>query len=810
MARIPRRLAGIGASDLENNTEFDSYIGPSREITVDHVRGIIALHNGVAPGGLQFKHGEVAELATQISDRINGVDDRIDTIDGRVNAIDGRIDGIDLQVNNVDDRVENVERRYFNSLSAFLAEEIPVSINRVSTGVGKEASNWKSIATPGVPRPDQVQTADNRWWERIDKVLIPEMFGAVGNGSFTTNEHTAGTDNTTAIANTIAAAIALGRPIELSGVYRTAAASLVLNSPVEIYGLGPATGFVSVGGSTDNGIWDRAGCHLHDMRVLLCTTASKPANQGHLQSVILVTDKGYYVGAANEDLGVVGFKHYRLRLTRRAVSGGGGSAWYAIGHNHHGYLADFDDNGSASKHSNFLAWHWSGKGDGYTLPLTKTWHPHDIIVSGNMHAENSNIFGGFSSFYNITTSGKWTMVGGDRFLYILPGDETDTLADPASHPAGIIGKGNNLLADMVWINPTGAEKAIEIFSQGTSPGPWRFMPDNPTVGFMSDLEWDIRLGNMTVIGATAAAQGLMSASYIRGNLTVGHLKAVNSNPIINGVECFHSQNANIIIGKISGTFRSNPIQIVECSGVKVLDSDVTITNTAAYGDQGLYCFGALYTGAVSGAHSLNANKLTLSAPLGTRMGRNTEIRIGTSTVWTTAYCPPGVTVIPITPLPAALTGGETITFDHSCRRCDVTLNCVGGFNGADISNSDLVLRGSIQRAKQAGIRVRNSSRVDLRMQFSASGYGATAAAFDVVVLNSSNLVTAFGCIFGHNAQPQLSHCIVASTAEGTWRRFTAIGCSFVGYNTAPVSSSSINNYLAVGCTDKTGAVFSNP
>lgn len=57
MVRIARRLAGIGASDLANNAAFDSYIGPAREITVDPVRKIISLHDGITPGGQQFLKG---------------------------------------------------------------------------------------------------------------------------------------------------------------------------------------------------------------------------------------------------------------------------------------------------------------------------------------------------------------------------------------------------------------------------------------------------------------------------------------------------------------------------------------------------------------------------------------------------------------------------------------------------------------------------------------------------------------------------------------------------------------------------------
>lgn len=54
MARIPRRLAGIGATDLSNSAAFDAYTGPAREVTLDPSRGILALHDGVTAGGKRF------------------------------------------------------------------------------------------------------------------------------------------------------------------------------------------------------------------------------------------------------------------------------------------------------------------------------------------------------------------------------------------------------------------------------------------------------------------------------------------------------------------------------------------------------------------------------------------------------------------------------------------------------------------------------------------------------------------------------------------------------------------------------------
>lgn len=66
MARLPRRIAGIGASDLPDAAAFDAYVGPAREITVDQQRGIIALHDGVTPGGQQFHAGRGGDSDTAI------------------------------------------------------------------------------------------------------------------------------------------------------------------------------------------------------------------------------------------------------------------------------------------------------------------------------------------------------------------------------------------------------------------------------------------------------------------------------------------------------------------------------------------------------------------------------------------------------------------------------------------------------------------------------------------------------------------------------------------------------------------------
>lgn len=65
MTRVPRRLAGIGAADLANSAAFDAYVGPSREVTVDHIRGIIRLHDGSTAGGIDLFGDTVSVVSSR-------------------------------------------------------------------------------------------------------------------------------------------------------------------------------------------------------------------------------------------------------------------------------------------------------------------------------------------------------------------------------------------------------------------------------------------------------------------------------------------------------------------------------------------------------------------------------------------------------------------------------------------------------------------------------------------------------------------------------------------------------------------------
>lgn len=96
MARTPRKLAGIGASDLPDAAAFDAYIGPAREVTVDPARGIVALHDGLTAGGKRF----ASSTALQPGDI--GV-----TVQGKLSGTLGQVVGFNAQGNAVATNLPN-------------------------------------------------------------------------------------------------------------------------------------------------------------------------------------------------------------------------------------------------------------------------------------------------------------------------------------------------------------------------------------------------------------------------------------------------------------------------------------------------------------------------------------------------------------------------------------------------------------------------------------------------------------------------------------------------------------------------------
>ena len=690
-----------------------------------------------------------------------------------------------------------------STLTGLTSVTVPATFMRIKTTgystAGRGAAEYvrsTAGACASYPSSAYKQSADGAYWLIDSEVFRPEMFGAVGDGSFSTSEHTAGTDNSTAFTHTRQAAATAKKSIFVSAPYRINAASAIFDSKVHIFGYSKEHGFIIPVYATDTGFWDKAGCRFEGFRIHVCTMEAKAANQGHLQCNITTTNKGYFIGLTNNDDGVSGFHYENLNLTRKSVGGGGGSGIIMVGNAHKGYINNINDDGSYTGHTYLVASHWSGKGDAYGSTVTKTWHPHDINI-GSLSVTNCAIAIGLSSSYNIFQSGLVSMVGGNSVIYLLPGDETDTLTDTTVHPAGSIGKNITLRGPFAHHTPTGTSKSVILYSQGTSPGPWRYMPLDGAVGFMSDLDMEIRIGDVTLFRATASSQGLLDVSYFRGTLEIGELKNTGSSVVDNAIYITYSQAGSIVVKKLSGTFNNRPIYLGSVSFFKLLDSDTTTIANSGSTDVTVYCFGGTEAATVSGAHSIGATTLVLSSGITTRMSRNTPITIGSNTVYTTAYNPVGVSHIPVTALPAALAGGEAVTLDHRNRGIHLHLKTRGGYYGCDIGRTTGVITGH-NIGSLSAMRIRNSSYIDLNgFVFESS------TSSDLIITNTTNFVKAVGCVFGLNAPSTLAYNVLCSTAE-TWKRFVGIGCSFLNYTTSYISASSVNDWTIIGSTSKTG------
>lgn len=184
MARIARRLAGIGATDLMNAAAFDAYIGPAREITVDPVRKIIALHDGVTAGGQQFFSDavlpdELAAVATsgQYADLLGlpalGSAAGADTEDFATAAQGAKADA--------------VAGGHISTISVFLLEHVPVIVQYIDIAGYYEPGDGGGhrkvrIATPSPAKAWHKQSADGAWWEVAEEIVNPKMLGAKADG----------------------------------------------------------------------------------------------------------------------------------------------------------------------------------------------------------------------------------------------------------------------------------------------------------------------------------------------------------------------------------------------------------------------------------------------------------------------------------------------------------------------------------------------------------------------------------------------------------------------------------------------------
>lgn len=249
MARIPRRIAGIGASDLPNATAFDAYVGPAREVTADPVRGILTLHDGTTPGGIRVgtKTNFAAPRAPLPSD---------DETQGY--AVGSRWFWQGQEWTRTDGGWQPTERGTFAARAAAEAAFIAPSISRISVRSGDVFLDY-------VRGGSDLTTADGQGWGEVGTPLNVKQFGAKGDNA---------TDNLTAMLNAVAAAQARGggRLILPRGQYRIPGDVLLSANNVTLEGEGKTNTILNF--QNQGGL--KVGC-IHDASIGGFTVMNTPA-----------------------------------------------------------------------------------------------------------------------------------------------------------------------------------------------------------------------------------------------------------------------------------------------------------------------------------------------------------------------------------------------------------------------------------------------------------------------------------------------------------------------------------------------------
>jgi hypothetical protein len=652
-----------------------------------------------------------------------------------------------------------------------------------------------------------------REFERdIDYVSLRD-FGGVPDGSFSTFT---GTDNTGAFL----LAKATGKPILIDGVYRIATPSaMILSGNETLIGQGPNTGLVVQCGATESGILVASAARIENMRVQLFTSGSKPANNGQLQSVIQV-GSGYLDYLPTYDLPQVSGWHLsNLLLTRASLGGGGGSAIYIMGNAPDGYLGHIRDDGSALKHSFLVAVHWAGKTvapGGYGNEVLATWHPRDILM-GPLRGVRSRAGMFVSSVSNIVQRGEIYLDGVENAFSYLAGDEG---ASKAVISPELIGKGVDIGGPIIVRNPSPSGEGHFVQVLGTGGSVWDFV--EPGIRRWVPVESDVKIGDISIFG-TIAPRRALEVNLFWGRLKVGKVslfgnagaetRTVNVEYVFPGSE--------VTIEEINTAGGSQQISIRRARGVRVLGGRV-VSATTGTGDYTTYVFGETISRVLAVDASAGATSLTLTEPVhsNNRIMQGVEVVVG-GTVLTRLTRPfPGLVVsglgsvtVPVEPLPAGVTAGQTVEFRQRSEASFYGVVHEGGGRTVEVSGADVVFfGGKIRRGWVNGARLRDGTVANISgVGFEGNGRIGSGGRFDIDVPNQLNRVTMTGGYLGGGIGPSaVTHNLQFNDTEGTHRRFTGIGVQFRGNVTGEVTASSTNNYTLIGCVDRLGNLLSNP
>lgn len=131
-------------------------------------------------------------------------------------------------------------RSVYATVGAVQAADVPETFDFILTlehtaGTGGGAVYRRAASEPS--HPGKIQSNDGAWWEIDEPQITPNMLGAVGDGS---------TDDTVAVENALAVAVAQSVPVRLVAMYGVTTVDVDYND-LRIEGQGWSTGFVALG-----------------------------------------------------------------------------------------------------------------------------------------------------------------------------------------------------------------------------------------------------------------------------------------------------------------------------------------------------------------------------------------------------------------------------------------------------------------------------------------------------------------------------------------------------------------------------------
>lgn len=306
--------------------------------------------------------------------------------------------------------------------------------------------------------------------------------------------------------------------------------------------------------------------------------------------------------------------------------------------------------------------HWSGNITAIGQTVTESYHPHDISIEelSSPGGAETNMMLVLSSVYNFRI-GRLNGVDVQQGIYYLPGDETD---DFDVENSGMVGRGNRIDHATFHGTRSGYDQFIAIRGNGAS----KFRTDAAGNALQKNLDVGLSIGNLTVHGS-----GNISDCIDLFNTTgLIEIEKVDITGFSRYDLLAERSTADVVIG--SGRFTGG-VRLQNSGNIKM---NVDVDTDAAHG---VYVYGNTYSTTLAASASVGDTSVSLSSGgLGVDVLKGDILTVGTQEVVAAQFCESDNSVLPVEPLEAALTSGDTIELLRTAK--DIHLN--GKINGAGI------------------------------------------------------------------------------------------------------------------------------